>query len=79
MQLARRSAGFLLHAGEEKVRESSAELSPIELLSYADGGQEGSGAALLPITAAQGLSRLGNPPCLRFNLPSGWEALFNGA
>ena len=32
MQPARRSAGFLLHAGEEKVRERSAELSPIDLL-----------------------------------------------
>ncbi|MBQ3816262.1 MAG: hypothetical protein II836_09395, partial [Clostridia bacterium] len=30
----------LLYAGEEEVRESSAELSPIDLLSCADGGQE---------------------------------------
>ena len=59
---ARRSTGFLLWEGEEKVRESSAELSPIDLLSCADGGQEASATGLLPITAAQGRSCLGNPP-----------------
>ena len=53
---------FAFHAREEKVRESPAGLSPIDLLSYADGGQEASATGLLSITAAQGRSRLGNPP-----------------
>ena len=35
---------------------------PIVLFACAAGGQEGSATALLSITAAQGRSRLGNPP-----------------
>ena len=44
-----------------------------------DGTQEASAASLLGITAAQGRSRLGNPPCLGYNLPFHSEAPFNGA
>ena len=46
------SAGDLLYEGEEKVRESPAGLSPIDLLSYADGGQEASGTGLLSASRA---------------------------
>ena len=63
------SAGFLLYEGEEKVRESSAELSPIDycLAAHPRGP---SGRALLGITRPQRrFPRLWTPPLPRVQPP----------